>query len=135
MIEHKIFIDRARYLQKPIPSSEEIDAALSTFNELEITNSHRGRLEVRVWDGISNVNNATPEYIRETNPWADKIYLILVDGRITYMQSHEPFVDGYVPMTLENCENIGNNHADSLAEDMAKNEIIQGVLSELGLTE
>lgn len=135
MIENKIFIDRARYLQKPVPSDAAIEAALANYDEAAITQSWRDRITIQVWDGVSNINAATPEYIRESNPWADKVYMLLVDGQITYLQTHEPFVSGVVPITAETLNSISNTHANDIASNLAKNEIITAVLADLGLTD
>lgn len=135
MIDHKIFIKKARYLQEPIPSTEQIDNALAQYDVAVMTQAWRDKFTVQIWDGVSNVNAATPEYIKESNPWADKVYLLLVDGKITYMQTHEPYVDGYVPLTAETVESVANAHADKLASDAAHNEIIDLVMSDLGLNE
>lgn len=133
MIENKIFIDRARYLQKPVPSDAAIEAALANYNETAITQSWREKITISVWDGVSNINAATPEYIRESNPWADKVYMLLIDGQITYLQTHEPFVSGVVPITAETLASISNNHANDIASNLAKNEIIGSVMIDLGL--
>lgn len=135
MIEYKIFIDRARFLQKPIPSSEEIDNVLAQYDEVAMTQACRDRIVVQVWDGVSNINAATPEYILENNPWADKVYMLLVDGKVIYLQTHEPYVQGYVPITAENVNSISNNHANQIASESAQFEIIQKVLVDLGLVD
>jgi hypothetical protein len=135
MIDHKIFIKKARYLQEPIPSAEQIDNALAQYDVTAMTQTWRNKLTVQIWDGVSNVNAATPEYIKESNPWADKVYLILIDGKITFMQTHEPFVNGYVPLTTETVEVIANAHADKIASNSAYDEITNLVMSDLGLNE
>lgn len=133
MIQNQIFIDRARYLQKPVPSDAAIEAALANYDEAAITQSWKDRITIQVWDGVSNINAATPEYIRESNPWADKVYMLLIDGQITYLQTHEPFVSGVVPITDGTLTAISNNHANDIASNLAKNEIIRSVMIDLGL--
>lgn len=133
MIDHKVFIDKARYLQKPIPSSEEIDNALAQYNEVAMTQAWRNRIVVQVWDGVSNINAATPEYILENSPWADKVYMLLVDGKVTYLQTHEPYVQGYVPITAETVNSISDNHTNQIASQSAQFDIIQAVLADLNL--
>lgn len=135
MIDHKVFIDRARNLQKPIPTQEQIDIELSKYNEPEVTQSWRNRIEVKIWDGVSNINSATPEYIMESNPWVDKVYMLEIDGKIVYMQTHEPYVEGHIPITNQTISTISDNHANVIASDLAKNEIIQAVMSNLNLND
>jgi len=133
MIENKVFVDRARYLQKPVPSDATIEAALSNYNEAALTQSWRERITINVWDEVSNINAATPEYIKESNPWANKVYTLLIDGQIVYMQTHEPYVEGYVPITSSSVGPVSANHANNIASELARNEIIQAVLADLDL--
>ena len=133
MIEHKIFIDKARYLQKPIPSTEEIDNALAKYDMTAMTQAWRDRITVQVWDGVSNINAATPEYILQTNPWADKVYMLLVDGQIVYLQTHQPYVEGYVPITSETVESISNHHADTIALQSTIVDVTDAVSKDLDL--
>lgn len=133
MIEHKVFIDKARYLQKPIPSSEEIDNALAQYDEVAMTQAWRNRIVVQVWDEVSSINAATPEYILENNPWADKVYMLLVDGKVIYLQTHEPYVQGYIPITAETINSISDGHANQIASQSAQFDIIQAVLADLDL--
>lgn len=133
MIENKVFIDRARYLQKPVPSDASIEAALSNYDEAAITQSWRERVTISVWDGVSNINAATPAYILESNPWVNKVYMLLIDEKIVYMQTHEPYVEGYVPITPSSVGPVSASHADNIASELARNEIIQAVLADLNL--
>jgi len=133
MINKQVFIDRARYLQKPVPSEIDIESALSNYNEEVITQSFQNKIKVIIWDGTSNINAASPDYIKEENPWIDKAYLILIDNQITYFQTHEPFVVGIVPLTADSISEVSNNHASIIAVELAKNQIIQAVMKDLGL--
>lgn len=133
MIDKQVFIDRARYLQKPVPSEIDIESVLSNYNEEVITQSFQNKIEVIIWDGISNINAASPDYIAKENPWIDKAYIISIDNQITYFQTHEPFVTGIVPLTADSISEVSNNHASIIAVELAKNQIIQAVMKDLGL--
>ena len=86
-----------------------------------------------VWDGTSNVNNATPEYILETNPWADVVYLLLVNGSVVYLQTHNPFEQGWIPITTATVEAISNAHAQQLATQYAHSQILEEIITDLDL--
>ena len=133
MIDHKVFLDRAEYLKRPAPTSEEIDNALAQYDEAATAAAWRDRITISTWDGVSNINSATPAYILENNPWADKVYILLIDGKIVYLQTHEPYVEGHVAITTSSLAYVSSAHANNVASDLAKNEIIQAVLSDLNL--
>ena len=86
-----------------------------------------------MWDGLSDINTATPEYIRESNPWLDVVYVLLIDGAVVYMQTHDPFQEGYIPITAETVDAISNQHANEIANHYAQNQIFEEVLNKLGL--
>ena len=119
---------------KPIPTLVDIESALMNKNETELIQSCRARIEAQLWDGISNINSATAEYIRESNPWLDVVYVLLIDGQAIYMQTHDPFQEGWVPITQETVDQISNAHANQIAEELASNEIVQQILVEFNLT-
>lgn len=118
---------------KPLPTLEEVEGALSTIDETAKFEQCRARVVPMMWDGVSNINDATPEYIRDENPWADVVYVLAIDGAIVYMQTHTPFDQGHVPITLETVDAISNAHADSVAEQMAGGEIMSEVKTILNL--
>ena len=79
---------RAERENKPTPSLEQIDQILITKYFDGLCQAFQNRFTMVEWDKTSNINEATPNYILENNPWADVIYLLLYDGIITYLQSH-----------------------------------------------
>ena len=118
---------------KPLPTLEQVESALSTIDETAKFEQCRARIEAVMWDGVSNINAGTPEQIREENPWADVVYVLVIDGGIVYMQTHTPFDQGHVPITLETVDAISSAHADYVANQMAGNEILSEVKTILNL--
>ena len=117
----------------PTPTLEQVEAALVTKDLPEAKRLWRNRIETKMWDGVSDINSANAAYIRESNPWLDVVYVLLIDGAVTYMQTHEPFSEGHIPITLETVDEVSNKHADFIAENNAKFEIFEQVAKELGL--
>jgi len=121
--------------KKTMPTISDIDNALSSKNQTSVIQSWRNRLEIEIWDGNSDVNTANAQYIRENNPWIDVAYILKIDGVVTYFQTHLPFEEGYVPITLETVDAVSNAHADSIATDAGHSQIFQKILVELGLSD
>ena len=124
---------KAQSLNKSVPTLKELESALSAIDEQAVIQSWRSRIEAKMWDGLSDINTATPEYIRESNPWLDVVYVLLIDGAVVYMQTHNPFQEGYIPITAETVDAISNQHANEIANHYAQNQIFEEVLNKLGL--
>ena len=122
----------AERLNKPKVSLAQLDAILVTKDEDALTQSWRNRIETKMWDGVSDINTASADYIRESNPWADLVYVLLIDGAVVFMQTHDPFQEGWVPVTEETVDAISDVHANQIAEESARSEIFEQVLDELG---
>jgi hypothetical protein len=119
---------------KPAPTLEDVRSSIAKIDELEVLNSWKDRIEVETWNGVSNVNSATPEYIRDNNPWADVVYIVKVDGKPTYLQTHDPFESGHVPVTSDTISLISGTHAEQIAENATLSQIFQYVIDDLGIS-
>ena len=123
----------AERLDKPSVTLAQIDKILLTKDEAALTQSWRNRIETKMWDGVSDINTASAEYIRKSNPWADVVYVLLIDGAVVFMQTHDPFQEGWVPVTEETVDAISDAHANQIAVESARSEIFYQVLNELDL--
>ena len=123
----------AQSLNKSVPTLKELESALSAIDEQAVIQSWRSRIEAKMWDGLSDINTATPEYIRESNPWLDVVYVLLIDGAVVYMQTHDPFQEGYIPITAETVDAISDAPANQIAEQSAMEDIFIKVCQELNL--
>jgi len=131
-----IFVKRIANKQgKPEPTINDIESILATTDETALIQSWKERLEVNIWDGISNINDATASYILESNPWADIIYTISIDSKIVYMQTHDPFQQGWVPITSTTFDSVSAAHKTQIAEENASNEILNKIFIKLNLND
>jgi len=111
----------------------EIDAALAQVDQQAIFNQERSRFRVEVWDKVTPINGMPAEKIlaREDVPDDGEIYLLYVDGVLRFLQPHNPFQAGIVPMTAENVMQVANQHVDQLAWQAADEKIFELVLEKL----
>lgn len=129
-----IFVKRIANKQgKSEPTINDIESILATTDETALIQSWKERVKVNIWDGISNINDATASYILESNPWADIIYTISIDNKIVYMQTHDPFQQGWVPIVSTTFDSVSGAHKIQIAEENASNEILNKILIELNL--
>jgi hypothetical protein len=131
----KVISDIATMQNLPIPTDEAIQTALSNKDEIALTYSWRSRIKVEIWDGVSDINSANADYIKQSNPWADVIYTLLIDNQAVFMQTHSPFEQGWIPITAATVNLVSNQHADEIAKHYAESQIFQELLTELGLAE
>lgn len=131
----KMIAEIAQMKNLAIPSDEAIQTALIGKDEVALTQSWRLRIEVQIWDGVSDVNSASADYIKESNPWADVIYMLTIDNEVVFMQTHNPTHEGWTPITADTVDSISNQHADEVAKHYAESQIFQELLTELGLEE
>jgi hypothetical protein len=120
---------------KEPPTLTDIETKLSEFNQTEIFQTWRDKIRIQIWDKVSNINNATPEQVLEANPWADVIYLLIADDSIVFLQTHDPFKEGWVAISKNKVQSISNNHADQLALESSEGTIVQELVMQLGLDE
>ena len=111
----------------------EIDAALAQVDQQAIFNQERSRFRVEVWDKVTPINGMPAEKIlaREDVPDDGEIYLLYVDGVLRFLQPHNPFQAGIVPMTAENVMQVANQHVDQLAWQAADEKIFDRLLEAL----
>lgn len=118
---------------KPALTLSKVKTALSAKDEPLLNQSWRERIKVEIWDGISDVNTASAAHIRQTNTFADVIYLLRIDGEVVFLQAHKPSEQGWIPISAENVDEISNNHANDIAAHYAENQIIRELLQEFGI--
>lgn len=111
----------------------EINAALAQVDQQAIFNQERNRFKIEVWDKVTSINGVPAEKIIAREDILDngEIYLLYVDGQLRYLQPHDPFQAGIVPMTAENVVQIANQHADQLAWQATDEKIFEMVLEKL----
>lgn len=114
-------------------SLTEIETVLTQIDQQAIFEQERSRFKIEVWDKISPINGVPAEKIiaRDDVPDDGEIYLIYVDGRLLFLQPHDPFQAGIVAMTTENVMQIANQHVDQLAWQAADEKIFEMVLDKI----
>jgi hypothetical protein len=117
-------------INKPI---SDIEAVLQQIDQQTVFNQERSRFKVEVWDKVTPINGIPAEKIiaREDVPGDGEIYLLYVDSQLRYLQPHDPFQAGIVPMTKENVMQIASQHVDQLAWQAADEKIFEMVLEKL----
>ena len=123
------FTKLAEEQEKTPPTLSDIEARLSEFNQAEIFQTWRNKITIQIWDKTSNINNATAEQVLAANPWADVIYLLIADGSIVFLQTHDPYSEGWVPITSATVGAISDDHANDITLETAEGTIVQELLA------
>ncbi|MCL6479375.1 MAG: hypothetical protein K6T65_13365 [Peptococcaceae bacterium] len=114
-------------------SMAEIEAALATIDQEAIRNQERSRYRVEIWDRVSPINGIPAERIlqRADVPEEGEIYLLYVDDQLRYLQPHDPFQAGILPMSNEDVLSIANRHIDELAMPLIEEKVFELALEKL----
>lgn len=114
-------------------SLADIEAALNTIDQQAVFNEQRQRVTIQVWDKVTPINGVAPEKIiaRDDVPDNGEIYLLYIDGKLVYLQPHDPFQAGVVPMISETVAQLANQHADQAATQMADDKVFEVLLSKI----
>lgn len=109
----------------------EIQSTLDTIDQQAIFDEQRQRVVVQVWDKVTPINGVAPEKIiaRDDVPDDGEIYLLYVDGKLVYLQPHDPNQAGIVPMTPETVVQLSNQHADQVVTQMADDKAFEALLA------
>lgn len=101
--------------------------ALALFNRDFDTDlaAARPRVRYEVWDQKMPINGVDPGTIKTRSDYqGGEIYLVYIDNALAYLQPHDPFVDGYVPMSKENVDQRAQEHVDRIVETLTLEKTI-----------
>lgn len=73
-------------------------AALNSVDRKPYELEQQARYRVEVWDKQSLINGVSPEVIMERVPAGGEVYMIYIDGNLTFLQPHDPDQAGFAAM-------------------------------------
>ena len=123
------FTRLAEEQKKTPPTLTDIEAKLSEFNQAEIFQIWRDKITIQIWDKVSNINRATAEQVLAANPWADVIYLLMANDSIVFLQTHDPYSEGWIPITSATVKEISDKHANDITLETAEGQIVQQLVA------
>lgn len=133
MISKILVLERARALGAN-KTLADVSAALAKRDITARKEAKKQRYRIEIWDKKSPINGIPAEQVlasRNDIPPNGEVYLIYIDGKLTYFQPHPPEEGGLRPMTRDEALSIANAHVDKMAEAEAEAEIVEEVLEEL----
>lgn len=112
----------------------QVEAALAAKDVASRAAAKAARYRVEVWDKQSPINGMPADQVlaaRTDIPQGGEVYLIYIDGQLTYFQPHPPDEAGARAMMRDEALQIGRAHMQRMAEGEAEAEIIREVVEEL----
>lgn len=111
----------------------EIDTVLSSIDQQAVFNEQKARFRIEVWDKVSPINGIPAEKIlaREDVPPGGEIYLVYQDGKLQWLQPHDPFQAGLVPLAKDNVMAVADQHVSQIATQRADEKVFELVLEKL----
>jgi hypothetical protein len=129
-----MLLERARTLGASVTLAD-VDAALTKRDiAARVAQRKAQRYRVEIWDKKSPINGVPAEQIlasRADIPEGGEVYLVYVDGKLTYFQPHPPGEGGLRPMTRDEALQIADAQITEMATAEVEAEIAEEVLAEL----
>ncbi|TCP59352.1 hypothetical protein EV586_101568 [Tumebacillus sp. BK434] len=94
----------------------QVETEIAKHDYQALCNAERGRYRVELYDKVTQINGVAPEVIMSDVPADGEVYLIYVDGNLTFLQKHDPNQAGFAPMDAAKATEIANNAVDSMVE-------------------
>lgn len=114
----------------------ELKEKFNTYNYEQLVNDKvTSNYKVEIWDKVTLINGIQPNIILNQIPnyTPDAVYLIYINGGLVYLQTHEPYVAGHVPMTEEKALEIANDivreRAESEVDKKLNDELLEFMLT------
>ena len=106
---------------------------LSEFDFDTYVQSELSHLSVEQWDKQSPINGVSADVLLKRPDFknADIVYLVKKDGSVIYIQPHNPFEMGFVPVTSSNYDEITQRHLRQIAEQFALPKFLNDVINYL----
>lgn len=111
---------------------EDLNKILESFNIDDKIQEKKDMFKLKIWDKESDINGISAQTILDSKTYEiDQVYLVYVNNKLVYMQDHKPNVPGFIKMTTDEIEDIGNNFINEKAEQMALEEIYRLAIQEM----
>lgn len=114
----------------------EVNNILANINQEEIRNHQADRVTWAIWDKTSAINGVSPEGILSRPDYLEggEIYLIYIDGVLTYLQPHHPQQAGLIQMTQDNVQTLAATHVSEIVDELTNSYIFNGVLEQVKIS-
>lgn len=134
MIDKLVLLERVRALGAS-KTLADIDAALAKRDvAARVAEVKSQRYRIEIWDKQSPINGVPAEQVlgsRTDIPENGEVYLIYVDGKLTYFQPHPPGEAGLRAMTRDEALQLADQHVTELATAEVEAQVTREVLEEL----
>ena len=95
-------------------SREDFKALIEKIDISKIRKDIESKYKLKLWDKKSPINGVKANTILKSKKYEiDSVYLIYVNNNLTYLQDHNPTIEGYVKMTKEEANEIGKKFIEN----------------------
>ena len=110
----------------------QVEAALAQYDYLALRQAERANYRVELYDKTSPINGVPAEKILRDAPPAGEVYLIYINDRLTYLQTHDPEEMGFRPMSPERAyeaaEQVISEHIEQVIDARVRQEVLRQLL-------
>lgn len=129
--------DKVKLLNKSIQlgskkNLDELEKIIDKYNIDEYIKKTKNQFKLEIWDKKSPINGVNAKDILSKKKYdIDQVYLIYINNKLVYLQDHNPNESGFVKMTKNDIEIIGNEFIDKKAKELSKIEIEKEIIKEM----
>lgn len=110
----------------------EVDAVLAGYDYPALREAERVNYRIELYDKASPINGVPAEIILKDAPAGGEVYLIYVNNRLVYLQTHDPEEMGFVAMSetraLEAAGTIVDNLIEQAVDVRVREEVLRALL-------
>lgn len=94
----------------------EADALLAGYDYPALREAERTNYRIELYDKVSPINGVPTETVLRDTPDGGEVYLIYINDRLVYLQTHDPEEIGFVAMSEARALEAANAVVDDLIE-------------------
>lgn len=112
---------------------DQVKQKIESFDRTPFEEQEKTRYKVELWDKLSPINGVDAKIVKERHKVQDdgEVYLIYIDGNLSFLQAYDPDQMGFVKMTSDTALLKAENIIIGRVEDAVDNIVIELVLEEL----
>ncbi len=106
----------------------DVDVLLAGYDYPVLREAEWANYRIELYDKQSPINGVSAEQVLRDMPVGGEVYLIYINDRLVYLQTHDPEEIGFVAMTADRALEAANAIVDSLVEQVVDARVREEVL-------
>jgi hypothetical protein len=110
----------------------DVEAEIAAYDYPTLRQAERANYRIELYDKQSPINGVPAEEILKDAPAGGEVYLVYINDRLVYLQTHDPEEIGFVAMTaaraMEAANTIVDGHIEQVIDARVREEVLRQLL-------